>query len=86
MVAIRGGVLVKLIQVLGPGCRMCEKLARNAERAVNELGIDATVERVSDISAIMAIGALMTPALAIDGEVRMVGKVPGSEEIKKLLV
>lgn len=76
---------MKQIQVLGPSCRMCDKLARNAERAVSELGIEATVERISDLSAIIATGALMTPALAIDGEVRAVGKVPSSEEIKKLL-
>jgi hypothetical protein len=53
--------------------------------AVSELGIEASVERVSDIGRIVAIGALMTPALAIDGEVRVVGKAASVEHIKRLL-
>jgi small redox-active disulfide protein 2 len=78
-------ISVKRIQVLGAGCPTCEKLQRNAEAAVHELGIAATVEKISDMGAIIALGALMTPALAIDGEVKVVGKVPSPEEIKKLL-
>ena len=76
---------VKRIQVLGAGCPTCEKLKRNAEVALRELGIEAQVEKISDMAAIIALGALMTPALAIDGEVKVVGKVPSPEEIKKLL-
>ena len=76
---------VKLIQVLGAGCPTCEKLKRNAETAVRELGIEATVEKVSDINVITSLGAMMIPALAIDGEVKVVGKVPSPDEIKKLL-
>ena len=76
---------MRVIQVLGVRCPNCEKLASNAEAAVGQLGIEATVERVSDINAIVAIGALMTPALAIDGEVRIVGRVASAEEIKRLL-
>jgi small redox-active disulfide protein 2 len=77
---------VKLIQVLGTGCPTCEKLKKNAETAVSELGIEATVEKVSDIDVITRLGAMMIPALAIDGEVKVVGKVPSPEDIKKLLV
>ena len=51
---------------------------------MRELGIEAQVEKISDMAAIIALGALMTPALAIDGEVKVVGKVPSPEEIKKL--
>ena len=76
---------MKLIQVLGTGCQKCEKLTKNAETAVAELGIEATVERVTDINAILSFDVLMTPALAIDGEVKMVGKVPTPEDIKNLL-
>jgi small redox-active disulfide protein 2 len=76
---------MKRIQVLGAGCPTCEKLRKNAETAVRELGIEATVEKISDMSAIIALGALLTPALVIDGEVKVVGEAPSPEQIKKLL-
>lgn len=76
---------MKLIQVLGPGCPKCEKLKKNAELAVEESGADAKVEKVSDINVITGFGVMMTPALVIDGEVKVVGKVPSPEDIKKLL-
>ena len=77
---------MKLIQVLGPGCPKCEKLKKNAEEAVKQAGIEATVEKITDINVITGFGVMMTPALAIDGEVKVVGKVLSPEEIKKLLV
>jgi len=76
---------MKLIQVLGTGCAKCEKLKKNAEAAVAEAGVEAIVEKVEDINVITGFGVMMTPALAIDGEVKVVGKVPSPEEIKKLL-
>ena len=76
---------MKLIQVLGTGCPKCEKLKKNAEQAVEESGVEATVEKVSDINVITGFGVMMTPALAIDGEVKVVGKVSSPEDIKKLL-
>jgi len=76
---------MKLLQVLGPGCAKCTKLKEQAESAVRELGIEATVEKVEDINVITGFGVMMTPALVIDGEVKVVGKVPSVEEIKKLL-
>jgi small redox-active disulfide protein 2 len=76
---------MKLIQVLGTGCQKCEKLTKNAETAVAELGIEATVERVSDINVIVSLDVMMTPALVIDGDVKVVGKVPTPDDIKKLL-
>ena len=76
---------MKLIQVLGTGCAKCTKLKENAEAAVKELGVDATVEKIEDINVITGFGVMMTPALAIDGEVKMVGKVASPEQIKELL-
>ena len=76
---------MKLLQVLGTGCAKCTKLKEQAEAAVKELGIEATVEKIEDINVITGFGVMMTPALVIDGEVKVVGKVPSVEEIKKLL-
>jgi small redox-active disulfide protein 2 len=76
---------MKLVQVLGPGCAKCEKLKSHADTAVDELGIEADVEKVTDINEIVSFGVMMTPALAVDGEVKVVGKVPSVEEIKQLL-
>lgn len=73
------------IQVLGTGCPKCKKLAENAEAATKTLGVECTVEKVTDINEIMQFGVMMTPALAIDGQVKVVGKVPSSEEIQKML-
>ncbi len=77
--------MTKRVQVLGPGCPKCKKLTADAEAAVAELGIDATVEKVTDIMKITDFGVMMTPALVVDGEVKVVGKTPSKEEIKKLL-
>jgi len=77
---------VKLVQVLGPGCAKCEKLKHNAEEAVEQSGVEATVEKITDINVITGFGVMMTPALAIDGEVKLVGRVPSPEEIVKLLL
>ena len=76
---------MKLIQVLGTGCAKCTKLKENAEKAVEELGVEATVEKIEDINVITGFGVMMTPALAIDGEVKAVGKVLSSGDIRKLL-
>ncbi len=76
---------MKLVQVLGPGCAKCEKLKHNVEEAVRSHGIDALVEKITDINVITGFGVMMTPALAVDGEVKLVGKVPSPDEIAKLL-
>ena len=80
------GFTMKLIQVLGTGCPKCEKLKKNAEEAVKLAGVEAMVEEVSDINAITGFGVMMTPALAINGEVKVVGRVLSPEDIKKLLL
>lgn len=73
------------IQILGTGCQKCKKLAENAETAAKELGLKFELEKVTDIGQIMKFGVMMTPALAVDGTVKVVGKVPSSEEIKAML-
>lgn len=76
---------MRLIQILGTGCPKCEKLKKNAEEAVQLAGTEAMVEKITDIGQITAFGVMMTPALAIDGEVKAVGKVLSPEDIQKLL-
>ena len=75
----------KMLQVLGPGCAKCTKLMENVEAAVATVGVDAQIEKVTDINAITSFGVMTTPALVIDGEVKVVGKVPSVDEIKALL-
>ena len=74
------------IEILGTGCPKCKKLAQKVEETVRELNLDAAILKVTNIDEIMNYGVMMTPALAIDGEVRSAGKVPGKEEIKKILL
>jgi small redox-active disulfide protein 2 len=76
---------VKKIQILGTGCPKCHKLAENAEAAARELGIEHEIEKVTEIDKIMAFGVMMTPALAVDGEVKSVGKVASVDEIKDMI-
>jgi len=76
---------MKKLQILGTGCPKCKKLAENTEAAAKALGIEYVIEKVTDINEIMRFGVMMTPALAVDGEVKVVGKVPDSEAIKGML-
>ena len=73
------------IEVLGTGCPKCQAALRNVEQAVADLGLEAEVLKVTDISAIVDRGVMLTPALAVDGEIATAGKVPTVEELKKLL-
>jgi len=77
---------MKKLQILGTGCPKCKKLAQNAEAAARELGLDFEVEKVTDITEIMNFGVMMTPALAVDGQVKVVGKVPSVNELKSLIL
>lgn len=74
------------IQILGTGCPKCKKLAENAEAAAKQAGVDYEIEKVTEINDIMKFGVMVTPALAVDGQVKIVGKVPSTDEIKKILV
>ncbi len=73
------------IQVLGTGCAKCKKLTENAEKAAERLGLECDIEKVTDLNEIMEFGVMMTPALALDGEVIFAGKVASVEEIKEAL-
>ncbi|MFO7974327.1 MAG: thioredoxin family protein [Candidatus Hydrogenedentota bacterium] len=76
---------MKKLQILGTGCPKCQKLGETAEAAAQELGIEYEMEKVQEIDKIMKFGVMMTPALAVDGEVKVSGKVPSAEEIKEML-
>lgn len=76
---------MKKIQILGMGCAKCNKLYENAEAAARQLGIEYEMEKIKDINVITGFGVMVTPALAVDGMVKVTGKVPSVEEIKKML-
>ncbi len=76
---------MKKIQILGTGCPKCKKLAENAAAAVEAMEGEYEIEKVTDINEIMKFGVMMTPALAVDGEIKAVGKVISAEEIKSLI-
>jgi small redox-active disulfide protein 2 len=73
------------IQILGTGCAKCQKLAKHAEAAAQDLHLDYELVKVTDIKEITAFGVMMTPAIAIDGQVKLSGKVPSVDELKRLL-
>jgi small redox-active disulfide protein 2 len=73
------------IEILGTGCPKCKKLFENAQEAVKNLGAAADVVKVEDIQQIMNAGVMITPALAVDGEVKSAGKVLSVDEIKKII-
>jgi small redox-active disulfide protein 2 len=74
------------IQILGTGCAKCRQLMENAEAAAGESGLSHEIEKVTEIKEIMRFGVLATPALAVDGKVKLVGKVATAVEIRGLLV
>ena len=73
------------IEVLGTGCAKCKSLLKNVEKAVSESGVQAEIIKIDSIQEIMERGVMMTPALFIDGESKMMGKTGSVEEIKKML-
>jgi len=73
------------IEILGTGCMKCKRLAKNVEKAVAELGVPAEIEKVEDINAIMEKGVMLTPALIVDGELKVSGRVADVAEIKEIL-
>jgi len=76
---------VKKLQILGTGCAKCRMLTDHAEQAARELGLEYTLEKVTDINAIVAFGVVATPALVVDGEIKVAGRVPTADAIKPLL-
>jgi small redox-active disulfide protein 2 len=77
---------MKKIQILGPGCRRCVMLADVAKKAADELGLQYEIEKITDLNRIMTFGVMYTPALVVDGTVKVAGRVPSVEEVKKLFV
>ena len=73
------------IQVLGTGCPKCKALAQVAETAAQKLGVQYELEKVTDINRITAFGVMMTPALVVDGDVKLAGKVPSVDELTDML-
>jgi small redox-active disulfide protein 2 len=73
------------ILVIGPGCSRCKTLAQLTEQAVKELGVTAEINKVTDLEQIMALGVMMTPALAVNGNIKVAGKVPSITKIKAIL-
>jgi len=73
------------IAVLGTGCPKCHKLEEETRRAASELGLDCEIHKVTTVAEIMKYGVMITPALVVDGEVMVVGKVPSLEEIKLMI-
>ena len=76
---------MKKLQILGTGCPKCKKLAEMTDAAARELQIEYELEKVTDINEIMKMGVMMTPALVIDGQVKISGKVPTEEQLKQFL-
>ena len=74
-----------VIKVLGSGCANCQKLEALAAKVVSDLGLDADVVKVTDIGQIMAYGVMSTPALVIDEELKVAGRVPTHDEVVALL-
>lgn len=73
------------IKVLGSGCAKCKKLEANVKKAVEKLGINPTIEKVTDYEAIMAYGVMSTPALVVDEDVKVSGRVAKPKEIEAIL-
>lgn len=73
------------IEILGPGCAKCERASREVESVVEQLGIEASVEHVTDINEIAARGVMLTPAVFVDGEKKSEGKLPKASEIEDWL-
>jgi small redox-active disulfide protein 2 len=76
---------MKKLQILGTGCPKCKMLTELTEQAAKEMGIAYEIEKVTKINDIMKFGVMMTPALVVDGQVKIVGKVPTPDEIKSIL-
>lgn len=76
---------MKEIKILGTGCPKCQKLAEVVESVAREMNIDYKLEKVTDINKIMGFGIMITPALVVEGEIKIAGKIPKTDDIKKML-
>lgn len=76
---------MKTIQILGTGCAKCNRLSDAAEQAARELGLEYEIEKVTDMMRFADFGVMITPALAVDGEVKVSGRIPSDDELRKML-
>ena len=76
---------MKTLQILGTGCAKCNQLAAAAKQAADEVGIECQIEKITDFMRFADFGVMITPALAVDGEVKVAGRVPSVEELRKLV-
>lgn len=76
---------MKTLQILGTGCPKCQKLAEHTKAAADAMGLEYRMEKITQVGEISKFGVMFTPALAVDGVVKVSGKVPDVEEIKKLI-
>lgn len=76
---------MKKLQVLGPGCPNCSKLAEMVDSTARDMGLEYELEKVTDIDAITAFGVMSTPALVVDGEVKISGGLPSLDELKSMI-
>lgn len=76
---------MKTIQILGTGCAKCEQLADAAQRAATQAGLEFEMEKVTDFTRFADFGVMITPALVVNGELKVAGKVPGVEALIKLI-
>ena len=77
---------MKQIKILGTGCPKCSQLAKNVDTVAQEMGIEYKIEKVTELNDIMQYGVMITPALVVDDQVKVSGKVPSLNEIKNYLV
>lgn len=73
------------LQILGTGCAKCNALTAATEKAAQSLGLQYEIEKVTDLNRIMSFGVMLTPALVVDGKVKVSGKVPSMDDLKKML-
>jgi small redox-active disulfide protein 2 len=73
------------IKILGTGCAKCEQTEKLVKEVIAETGADARIEKVTDIKSIVKYGVMLTPAVVVDGEIKIVGKIPKKEDIKSWL-
>jgi small redox-active disulfide protein 2 len=74
------------LQILGTGCQKCRMLTEHAERAARALGLEVEIEKVTDLEGILELGVVATPALVVDGEVKVSGRVPTVKRLEEILV
>ena len=77
--------MLKKLQILGTGCSKCKRLTEQVEQAAKELGIEHQIEKVTDIEQIISFGGMTTPALAVDGQMKVAGNIPSVDELKRLI-